>query len=60
MQRFNDEMERMFEGLGSWQSESRWSPAIELFKKDGRLNVRAELPGLSKDDVTGLHPGAGT
>ncbi len=28
-----------------------WSPAIEVFQREGNLVVRAELPGLNKDDV---------
>ena len=28
-----------------------WSPAIEVTERDGKYNVRAELPGLSPDDV---------
>ena len=28
-----------------------WAPAIEVFQKEGNLIVRAELPGVNKDDV---------
>src|SRR5467141_1945525 len=28
-----------------------WTPAIEAFERDGQLVVRAELPGLSPQDV---------
>lgn len=28
-----------------------WSPAIDILERDGRLVVRADLPGLSADDV---------
>lgn len=28
-----------------------WSPRIEIAERDGRFMVRAELPGISKDDV---------
>src|SRR5664279_813835 len=28
-----------------------WSPRIEIKPGDGKLVVRAELPGLSKDDI---------
>jgi HSP20 family protein len=28
-----------------------WSPAIDIVERDGRLVVRADLPGLSADDV---------
>ena len=28
-----------------------WSPAVEMFERDGQLVIRADLPGLSPDDV---------
>jgi HSP20 family protein len=28
-----------------------WAPQVEVFEKDGRLIVRAEVPGLKKEDV---------
>ena len=28
-----------------------WSPQIETFEREGQLVVRADLPGLKKDDV---------
>jgi HSP20 family protein len=30
---------------------SLWSPQVEVFERDGRLFLRADLPGLTKDDV---------
>jgi HSP20 family protein len=43
-------------GQGLWSDVTDgggtlWSPAIEVFEKGNNLVVRAELPGLSKDDV---------
>ena len=40
-----------------WRSESRlaeatWAPQVETFRKDGNLIIRADLPGLTKDDIT--------
>jgi HSP20 family protein len=40
-----------------WRSESRlmeatWAPQVETFRRDGNLVVRADLPGLSKDNIT--------
>ncbi|MGH9769840.1 MAG: Hsp20/alpha crystallin family protein [Blastocatellia bacterium] len=54
--RFADEMERMFENLGfgrGWGEigQDAWSPQIEVFKRGGQFIVRADLPGLKKDDV---------
>ena len=39
-----------------WRSESRlsdatWAPQVETFRRDGNLVVRADLPGLTKDDI---------
>lgn len=52
MRRFTDDMDRLFHGIAPWKgSSSVWSPPIEMSEKDGRLAVRAELPGLNKDDV---------
>ncbi|HJR59085.1 MAG TPA: Hsp20/alpha crystallin family protein [Vicinamibacterales bacterium] len=38
-------------GLGSRFGQEIWSPRIEAFQKGDRFMVRAELPGLKKDDV---------
>ena len=32
-------------------SASVWSPQVEVFEREGELVVRADLPGLTKDDV---------
>ena len=32
-----------------------WSPCIEVSEKDGLLLVRADLPGIEKDDIQVLH-----
>jgi HSP20 family protein len=47
-----------FGGLGRdlWSGHSHtaelWSPAVEMFEKGDKLIVRAEIPGVSKDDVS--------
>jgi HSP20 family protein len=48
-----------FGGLGHniWAGLSNdatalWSPAVEMFEKGDKLVVRAEIPGVSKDDVS--------
>ena len=45
---------RYSSGMESWRSgnrmlEATWAPQLETFRKDGRLVLRADLPGLSKD-----------
>src|SRR5947207_10376866 len=67
MSRFADEMDRMFENFGfgrgllpsfgrGWgdtgqSSMAAWSPQIEAIDRNGQFIVRADLPGLTKDDV---------
>lgn len=41
---------RDFGGLGLW-NEAVWSPQVEIFERDNKLVVRADLPGLNKDDI---------
>ena len=60
MRRFSEEMNRAFgrlfedfglsEGRG-FGGPTSWSPAVEVFERDNNMVVRAELPGLSKDDI---------
>jgi HSP20 family protein len=56
MRRFTEEMDRAFEDWGLARGTrlgetALWSPAVEVFERDNNLVVRAELPGLNKDDV---------
>jgi HSP20 family protein len=64
MNRYADEMERLFENFGFgggfprlWQEGlgetggSAWSPEIEVYEREDQMVVRADLPGLTKDDV---------
>lgn len=32
--------------------EGAWMPAVELFEREGTLVMRAELPGLKREDIT--------
>ena len=61
LQRLSDEMDRIFDdfGLGRrWSSGRRefgsemWAPDVEVFQKNNELTIRADLPGLKKDEVT--------
>ncbi len=60
MRRMMEDMDRMFEDLGfrggrelrrGFGGERPWAPEIEVAEREGRLFVRADLPGLSRDDV---------
>jgi HSP20 family protein len=50
MRRFADEMDRMFEGFG-FPTAERFAPELDIFERDGKLVISADLPGLTKDDV---------
>ena len=67
MRRFSEEMDRLFgdfnlggavaPGFGRELGRladletSTWLPQVEMFERNGKLNIRADLPGLSKDDI---------
>jgi HSP20 family protein len=59
MKRFGEEMDRLFEDVGlnrGWLNSigrdlGMWTPQVEMFEREGELVVRADLPGLTKDDV---------
>jgi HSP20 family protein len=53
MRRFNDEVDRWFSG-GSprfGQFEGGWAPNVEVFHRGNELVIRADLPGVNKNDV---------
>ena len=62
MRRLSDDMERLFED--SWGghrfprlfrgfdvASTRWTPNIEAFERKGEFVVRADLPGMTKENV---------
>ena len=59
MRRLSEEMEQWFEqgGIGrsgrggAMASGGSYAPPVEVFEREGTLVVRADLPGLSADDV---------
>jgi HSP20 family protein len=62
MRRFSEEMDRLFEDFGGrgWLTpmldkaqlpQGPWSPQVEIFERGNELVLRADLPGLTKDDV---------
>ena len=67
MRRFTKDMERLFEDFQGFSfpnffrtdfvpfrmelDQSEWMPQIEVLQNNGQLMVRADLPGLTKDDV---------
>jgi HSP20 family protein len=62
MRRFNEEIENLFGDIGLKRGllpatgitnlvPGIWSPQVEMFERNDDLVVRADLPGLTKDDV---------
>ena len=43
--------QRGLQRLGTGTSGALWAPQVEIFERGNNLVVRADLPGLSKDDV---------
>ena len=60
MRQMQDQFDRAVHSLwgagagSSWLpgAMSEWSPAIDVFQRGNDLVVRADVPGLSKDDIT--------
>jgi HSP20 family protein len=61
LQRFADDVDRMFEDFGMprmspWTGASRgaalWAPAIDVVQQDDRLVIKADVPGLKKEDLS--------
>jgi HSP20 family protein len=58
----SDDMDRMFENFGFGHRFARplwreagaavWAPEIDVFQKNDELTIRADLPGLKREDVT--------
>lgn len=64
MQRFSEEMDRIFDNFGMGRGflsssfgrgqdigRSMWSPQIEVYERDNKLIVCADLPGMKKEDI---------
>lgn len=58
-----DELDRLFESpFGEWTSGAQllsvWNPAIDLYEDKDNVFVKAELPGMKKEDIdVSLHDG---
>ena len=58
MRRFGEGMEQLFADFGvgglmprGFNELAAWAPQIEMFERENQLVIRADLPGLNKDDV---------
>jgi HSP20 family protein len=54
-----DRMNRLFEDAGrGWRGNEEpaatttWSPAVDIFETEGEIVVKAELPGMDRNDIT--------
>jgi HSP20 family protein len=55
-------MDRLFEDFGFGRrlarpfareaSSQMWAPQVEVFQKNNELTIRADLPGLKREDIT--------
>ena len=60
LRRMQEDMDRLFQGFGFGRGltspfgepASDWTPAIEAFQRGNEFIVRADVPGLTKDDIT--------
>src|SRR4030095_14364130 len=61
LQQAADEMDRMFDDFGLWRrwpsgrretGAQAWAPDVEVFQKNNELTIKADLPGLKRDEVT--------
>jgi HSP20 family protein len=58
-----DELDRLFDGgfgefAGPSQLLSLWNPAVDLYQDKDNVYVRAEVPGMKKEDIeVSLHDG---
>ena len=50
MRRLMDDLDQLF-FVGGERSDLPWAPAVEILERDGNLVVRADVPGLEKDDI---------
>ncbi|HYK62743.1 MAG TPA: Hsp20/alpha crystallin family protein [Bryobacteraceae bacterium] len=54
MRRIHDEMDRSFARIFGREGDGgpvTWAPAIEVAEREGKFQVRAELPGLKPEDM---------
>jgi HSP20 family protein len=61
IRRFMEDMDRLFEGFGFGPSligsagggaaMATWVPPVEIEERDGQIVIRAEVPGLTKDQI---------
>jgi HSP20 family protein len=48
---FGREFDEIFGSIFGAPAEGRWMPSVECYEKDGKLEVRLDLPGVDPKDV---------
>jgi len=51
MRQFTDEMDRSFAGFGTQNEPEFWMPTVEVKRTNGNLTIKADLPGVDKNDI---------
>jgi len=55
MRQFMQDLDELFDAFSgrrpNGQQDAAWLPAVEVAERDGQLVVRADVPGLSKDQI---------
>lgn len=62
MRQLDEDMDRLWDRFwggrgrnlsagGRGDIQQMWMPALEVFERDGKLHVHADLPGMNKEDV---------
>lgn len=58
MRRFGEDMEQLFDEFGfgrlaprGFDQMAAWTPQVEVLQRDKEFVIRAELPGINKDNV---------
>lgn len=49
--RLDDRMSRLMEDVFNESQEMVWTPAVEVVESDDEIELTAEMPGLTRDDV---------
>jgi HSP20 family protein len=62
LQQLSDEMDRMFDDFGfnrGWRSPlsgrsalGMWAPDVEVYQRNNELTIKADLPGLKRDEIS--------
>src|SRR5215831_10567795 len=53
-----DRMNQLFDDAGrGWRADepaatTTWSPAVDIFETEGEIVVKAELPGMDRNNIT--------